>query len=174
MNKITDLIKGFGAGVGVCLTLLIGIAASPTDSSVRGYLRGLVDSTASPPPLCQATNGTFTTITAATNNALTILVTTNVAASGRVDTMDLASTNSVKSAVGTFATISNTTINVTGVATVGSIAGATTVAAATGAFATLLPSSALQTTNQFTNSIGGSLTIIVDALGRIVSITVAP
>ncbi len=157
--------KTFFAGVttGVCAfaVMLIGIAASPTDSTVRDYLRRLVDSTATPPPLCQATTGQFSTVIAATNNALTILVTTNVAASGRVDTMDLTSTNSVKSAVGTFNVFSN------------GIFSSASGTIQTGTVGSLLPVSPVRTTNTFivgTNII----TIIMDALKIIQSFTVTP
>ncbi|MCX6908052.1 MAG: hypothetical protein NTY01_08420 [Verrucomicrobia bacterium] len=193
-----DLLKGFVAGVGTCLTLIIGIAASPTDSTVRGYLRGLVDSTASPPPLCQATNLVCNTLTAMTNNALSVISTTNVVASGRIDTMALTATNNIVSAVGTIATISNTTLNVTGIATLNSVVGASTVASATGTFSVLggtaitggtsvtaptvssptgtfttLTAGPVRTTNTFlaTNT---SLQIVTDAKGLVVGVTVTP
>ena len=151
--------KGFTTGVCAFGVMLVGIAASPTDTVVRGYLRALVDSTAAPPPLCQAMTGQFSTVIAATNNALTILQTTNVAASGRIDTVDLTATNSVKSSVGTFGTLSNSIFN------------SFSANILTGTFSLLLPASAVRTTNTFT--VGTNvITIIKDALGIEVSFTV--
>jgi len=57
--------------------LILVIAASPTDSSVRGWLRGLVDTTASPPPTCQATNGVFSTLAASTARTTNSFLGTN-------------------------------------------------------------------------------------------------
>lgn len=45
------------------MAVMVLVAASPTDSTVRQYIRAAVDSTASPPPLLQATNATMTNLT---------------------------------------------------------------------------------------------------------------
>ena len=74
--------------------------------------------------------------------------------------MNLVSTNSVKSAVGTFNTISN------------SIFSSSSSTIQTGTFAELLPINPARTTNIFTNGVGNTMTVIVDAIGRIVSWTI--
>jgi hypothetical protein len=119
--NLKDNLKGFAAGVGVCLTLLIGIAASPTDSTVRGYLRGLVDSTASPPPLAQATNATFRTASV-----------TNAFSAG-----SLTATGAVSGLSGAFPAVNAASGTVTNALSVGAMSATGAVSGLSGAFPTV-------------------------------------